>query len=232
MARLQTRLGSSSSHSLSYAVRHVGREWALRNQGSNVTAPPSIRQPLIGAWARCRHWPTVTHRSPGAPVPNGGSCALWARTNLADGASCPVSGRPRRVPMGASSMARRLQLGQAKALHLGRPFQRRPPRHRPLRRHLRRHHYRTPRRRLRAKRSRQSEPGKATVLLRRSRRRANSNASKKRDGASKLSRMPLKRLSACAVERKAAVRRLVLHQSHEPGLRTTIVLPLKRPSRL
>ena len=43
---------------------------------------------------------------------------------------------------------------------------------------------------------------------------------------------PLKRLSACAVERKAAARRLALHQSHEPGLRTTIVLPLKRPSRL
>ena len=81
MARLRTRLGSSSSHSLSYAVRHVGREWALRNQGSNVTAPPSTRQHLIGAWARCRYWPTVTHRSPGAPEPNGGSCALWARTN-------------------------------------------------------------------------------------------------------------------------------------------------------
>ena len=60
MARLRTRLGSSSSHSLSCVVRHLGQEWALRNQGSNVTVLLSTRQPLIGAWARCRRWPTVT----------------------------------------------------------------------------------------------------------------------------------------------------------------------------
>ena len=35
-----------------------------------------------------------------------------------------------------------------------------------------------------------------------------------------------------AADIEAAVRRLALHQSHEPGLRTTIVLPLRRPSRL
>jgi hypothetical protein len=81
MARLRTRLGSSSSHFLSCVVRHLGQEWALRNQGSNVTVLLSTRQPLIGAWVRCHRWPTVTHRSPGALEPNGGSCALWARIN-------------------------------------------------------------------------------------------------------------------------------------------------------